>query len=114
MPNQTLDFASRKRHPAPPAGGREAAGVFSARRESPFERTIPPLRGDRDIIKAIYWELNDDRRSLFDRRNPLRWRHPRWLLHGFLGYVLMRANRRLRSAGRPTTTDSGRAAHGSA
>ncbi len=73
------------------------------------------LRGDRDIVKAMYWELHEDRRSLFDRGDPLRWRHPRWLLEGFLRYTLMRASRRLRSEGRATTTGRGTTtAHGSA
>jgi glycosyltransferase involved in cell wall biosynthesis len=59
------------------------------------------LRGDKQVARAMYWELDELARALFRKNSRHGWRPMAWLFTGFVGYLLLRAGRGLspRSSG---------------
>lgn len=63
------------------------------------------LGGDALMARVMYWELDNGFQALLSRTGKFRWRHPVWLLKGFLGYCWVRVRR----AFRPSPKDQGSA-----
>jgi GT2 family glycosyltransferase len=48
------------------------------------------LKGDSTALRQMYWELRPSLRTLTAGEKKLGWRHPLWLLKGFVQYVWFR------------------------